>query len=117
MGAGEQELPEHPEAATPRRMITLTIIVETHPDKVDDFVRFLTEEAADVLALEPGCQRFEISRSVEQANLFTLFEVYDDMAALEAHRLTPHYLLFQQRAKEHGLVANKTSVLGEPVAF
>jgi (4S)-4-hydroxy-5-phosphonooxypentane-2,3-dione isomerase len=98
-------------------MISLTIIVEAAADRVDDFIKYLTEEARDALDKEPGCRRFEISRSSEQPHVFALFEVYDDMAALEAHRQTAHYLLFQERVKEHGLIAGKTLVLGDLLEF
>jgi len=37
------------------------------------------------------------------------------MAALEAHRLTPHFILFQERVKEFDLVVGKSSVLGEVI--
>jgi autoinducer 2-degrading protein len=96
-------------------MISLLITVEVNPDRVEDFVRFITEEAADAVANEPGCRQFTVSRSVETANVFTLAEFYDDMAALEAHRLTPHFVLFQERVKEFNLIVGKTAVLGEVI--
>ncbi len=96
-------------------MVSLVIIVEAAPERVDEFVKFITEEARDVMAHEPGCKQFLVSRSKEQANVFTLAEFYDDHAALEAHRRTPHFLLFQERVKEFGLIANKTPVLGEVI--
>lgn len=93
-------------------MISLLVTVEIHPDRVDEFVRYITEEAADARTKEPGCRRFEISRSVDKPNLFTLTEAYDDLAALEAHRATPHFLLFRERA-DSGLILSKQSVCGE----
>jgi autoinducer 2-degrading protein len=96
-------------------MISLLITVEVNPERVDDFARFITEEAADCVAKEPGCRQFTVSRSVDQPNVFTLAEFYDDMAALEAHRLTPHFLLFQERVKEFDLVVGKSVVLGEVI--
>lgn len=104
--AGEDTLPP---------MISLLITVEVNPERVDDFARFITEEAADCVANEPGCRQFTVSRSVEKPNVFTLAEFYDDMAALEAHRLTPHFILFQERVKEFDLVVGKSSVLGEVI--
>ena len=94
-------------------MISLLITLEIDPAGVADFVKFITEEAADALAHEPGCHRFEISRSLEQPNVFTLAELYADQAALDAHRLTPHFLLFKKRATAAGFVLRKTAVLGE----
>lgn len=96
-------------------MISLIIIVEAAEGKAEDFLKYLTEEAADVIAHEPGCKQFLISRSKEDANVFILAEFYDDDAALEYHRQTPHFLLFQERVKEHGLIANKNPVLGDVV--
>lgn len=96
-------------------MISLVIIVEAAPERAEDFARFIAEEAADSVANEPGCRQFTVSRSIEQANIFTLAEFYDDQAALEAHRLTPHFVLFQDRVKEFDLVVSKTVVLGEVI--
>ncbi len=96
-------------------MISLLITVEIAPDTVPDFVKYITEEAADALAHEPGCHRFEVSRSLEQPNVFTLAELYTDQAALDAHRLTPHFLLFKERATAGGFIVKKTAVLGEVI--
>jgi len=95
-------------------MISLVVTVEVHPDRVDEFLRYIKEEAADVRALEPGNRRFEICRSAEKANQFWLVEAYDDLAALEHHRTTPHFLLFRQRSAD-GLIVNKTSYLGDVI--
>lgn len=96
-------------------MISLVIIVEAAEGKADLFAEYITDEARDVMADEPGCRAFVVSRSLENPHTFTLAEVYDDQAALDQHRLTPHFLLFQERAREHGLVAKKTLVLGDVI--
>ncbi len=96
-------------------MISLIIIVEAAPGKAGDFLKFLTEEAADVIKHESGCRQFTVSQSVERPEVFTLAEFYDDEAALDAHRLTPHFILFQERVKEFGLISEKTAVLGKVV--
>ena len=96
-------------------MISLVIIVEVAEGKADLFAEYITEEARDVMADEPGCRSFVVSRSAEDPHTFTLAEVYDDQAALDQHRLTPHFLLFQERAREHGLIAKKTPVLGDVI--
>ncbi len=95
-------------------MISLLITVEVDPSRVDEFISYITEEAADALKDEPGCRGFTISQSDESCHVFTLAEFYDDMAALEAHRLTPHFLLFQQRAGD-GLITKKTGVVGNVI--
>jgi quinol monooxygenase YgiN len=62
-----------------------------------------------------GCRSFVVSRSIEEPHTFTLAEVYDDQAALDRHTLTPHFLLFQERVREHGLIAKKTPVLSDVI--
>lgn len=96
------------------RMISLLVTLEIAPDRVDEFLAYIKEEAADARAKEPGCRRFEISRSVDRPNVFTLTEGYDDLAALEAHRQTPHFLLFRERV-DGGLILSKSSVCGEVI--
>lgn len=96
-------------------MTSLIVTLEVNPARVDDFIRFMTEAATDARTKEPGCRRFEVARLTEQPNVFTLAELYDDMAALEHHRQTPHFQLFAQRAKEHDLIVSKTSALGEVI--
>jgi len=96
-------------------MVSLIIIVEAAEGKAEMFSKFITEEAREVIAHEPGCLHFFVSRCLENKNLFTLAEVYEDQAALDYHRQTPHFLLFQERVKEHGLMASKTPVLGDVI--
>lgn len=96
-------------------MVSLVIIIEAAFGKAEDFQRYLTEEAADVIAHEPGCVQFTISRARENSHLFTLAERYVDEAALEAHRKTTHFILFQQRVKDFGLISRKTPVVGDVV--
>lgn len=96
-------------------MTSLIVTVEVNPAHVDDFIRFITEAASDARTKEPGCRRFEVARLTGQPNVFTLAELYDDMAALEHHRGTPHFQLFAQRAKELGIIISKISSLGEVI--
>jgi quinol monooxygenase YgiN len=44
-----------------------------------------------VKANEPGCTLYHANRSPENRDLFLLYEHYTDQAALEAHRVTPHF--------------------------
>ena len=56
------------------------------------------DEVAAVLALhrpktaaEPGCRAFLVNRSQEDGDRFVLYEQYDDEAAFQAHRESPHF--------------------------
>ena len=40
---------------------------------------------------EPGCRQYVFHQCIEEPNRFLIYEVYDDQAALETHRATPHF--------------------------
>jgi autoinducer 2-degrading protein len=97
-------------------MTSLIVTIETPPDRVEEFTGYITEAAHDARTLEPGCRRFEVSQLTDRPNVFTLAELYDNYAALEAHRLTPHFLKLKQRLEAGNLVVSKQSALGEVIS-
>ena len=46
---------------------------------------------------EPGCRLFQAHQSLSDSRRFFLYELYDDEAALKAHRETPHFDAYVQR--------------------
>jgi quinol monooxygenase YgiN len=40
---------------------------------------------------EPGCLEYRVSRSLEDARTFVLYEEYEDAAAFQAHRDSEHF--------------------------
>ena len=90
-------------------MTSLVVYVEFEiaPDKVDDFFRIVCVNAAASARDEPGCQRFDVMRDQDPArkNVVTLYEIYDDEAAFDAHRRTPHYKVFSDAIE--GMVTGK----------
>jgi quinol monooxygenase YgiN len=58
---------------------------------------FLTEcskDATSSMKDEKGCRSFEVLNSEEDANVIVLYEIYDDKAAFDTHRETPHFAVF-----------------------
>lgn len=51
----------------------------------------LNRMAPLVKAGEPGCKLYHANRSTENRDIFLLYEHYADQAALDAHRVTPHF--------------------------
>lgn len=45
-------------------------------------------------AAEPGCRTYEFSTLLADPLTFRLFEVWDDLQALNAHFQTPHFAAF-----------------------
>jgi quinol monooxygenase YgiN len=40
---------------------------------------------------EPGCRTYQVHRSKSDPRRFFLYELYDDQAAVDAHRASPHF--------------------------
>jgi quinol monooxygenase YgiN len=50
---------------------------------------------------EPGCRRYDLYRNRGAGPLFTLFEIYDDFAAIEHHRSAAHYKHYRANIEQH----------------
>jgi len=68
------------------------------PTDREAFLAAITENGA-AAAKEPGCKRFDILNLASDPNHFFLYEVYDNEAALKAHRETDHFKKFAAAAK------------------
>lgn len=72
-------------------MIVLVAKYHVKPGNGDTIQAALTRMAPLVKAGEPGCKLYHAARSVDNPDLFLLYEHYVDEAALAAHRATPHF--------------------------
>ena len=75
-------------------MYILYVEIFVKPEYVDAFIDVIRANHLGSIA-EPGNIRFDVARSTEDPTTFVLWEAYQDEAALEAHRATPHYLAFR----------------------
>lgn len=53
----------------------------------------LTEESRK----EPGCAMYQVHRHRTEPRRFFIYEQYKDDAALESHRVSPHFLQFAKK--------------------
>lgn len=60
------------------------------PDQMAKFVELVKENGAAAVK-EPGCRVFNITVLASNPNHVFLYEVYDNEAALTAHRATDHF--------------------------
>ncbi|MGR9466413.1 putative quinol monooxygenase [Rhizobium leguminosarum] len=60
------------------------------PDSGAAFERAFAVQAAAVQANEPGNRLYELFKSTTLSDSYTLVEIYEDDAALQAHRASPH---------------------------
>lgn len=57
----------------------------------EDVVRDCLERLAAASREEPGCRFYQPCQDPADARSFLVFEIYDDEAACEAHRDSPHF--------------------------
>jgi quinol monooxygenase YgiN len=46
---------------------------------------------------EPGCVTFDVARGIDDRNVFFLYEIWRDQAALDAHYQTEHFQTYGVR--------------------
>jgi (4S)-4-hydroxy-5-phosphonooxypentane-2,3-dione isomerase len=56
-------------------------------EKCKTYLRLLAEHSSN----EPGCLMYFGHQSIEDPRKFLIYERYQDQAALEAHRNSPHF--------------------------
>ena len=84
------------------------------PDQMDKFLAAIKENGAASVK-EPGCRRFDIVVDAKNPNHVFLFEVYDNEAALTAHRNTEHFKKYM--AETGKMVTGRNVRAMTPVAF
>ena len=70
---------------------------EVKPEARDRFLELVIIDASQSVAKEPGCRQFDVTVDRERPNRVVLYEVYDDEAAFDAHRETPHLKTFREQ--------------------
>ena len=95
-------------------MITVSVILQVDPTRVDYFLECIKEQAAGSNT-EPGCRRFVVSQKLDDPAVFTFQEEFIDEAALQAHYETAHFARWKERTGD-GLIVSRTSARGRIVA-
>jgi autoinducer 2-degrading protein len=76
-----------------------TAHLQVRPEAVERFKARLARHSQTSVAAEPGCHSFVVHQAKDDPTLFLLIETYADEAALEAHRVSSHYLAFREDVK------------------
>ncbi len=82
----------------PMNRFALLVTVRVHPGRAEAFLQKIREAAATAVREEEHCLRFDVAQDESDPNLFVLFEVYTDAAALAHHHATAHFITFQAQA-------------------
>lgn len=79
-------------------MIALIVNLQVHPDRLQQFLEAIKENATRTFEDEPGCRYFDVTQDVKDPHRFVFYELYDDEAAIEAHRKAPHFAKWREAA-------------------
>jgi quinol monooxygenase YgiN len=75
-------------------MYVVTAIFQVEARDADAFLARVRRQAADSLAAEPACHRFDVCIDPSRPGRVLLYELYDDRAAFDAHLESPHFRAF-----------------------
>ena len=75
------------------------------PSEMPKYLEAIKENAANAVK-EPGCREFNVTVLGSNPNHVFLYEVYDNEAALEAHRQTEHFKKYAATTKN--MVADRS---------
>ena len=84
------------------------------PSEMPKFLEAIKENAANAVK-EPGCREFNITVLANNPNHVFLYEVYDNEAALNAHRQTEHFKKYQ--AATANMIADRNVRAMSLIAF
>ena len=87
-------------------MFVVCVEFEIESGQTDVFLAAVRTNAERSFNQEVGCQQFDVCQDRQSPNSVFLYEVYDDEAAFETHKLTLHYDAFNQAMG--GMVMNKS---------
>lgn len=71
-------------------MLVVTVHFKVLPDKVSEFRKAIQYQARSSRENESGCRQFDVSTSPDDPTQFFVYEIYDDEAAFEVHKNSPH---------------------------
>jgi len=60
---------------------------------------------------EPGCRVYQAYRDPAEPRVFHIFEIYDDEAAVEAHRAAPHFKVWREAAAKYVVPGSQVNTL------
>ena len=80
-------------------MYCIHVYIRIKPECLDAFIEATIDNASNSNK-EPGCHRFDMYQRKDDPYRFELVEVYEDEAAIEAHRNSEHYARWQSVAND-----------------
>ena len=79
-------------------MLAMWVKVRVKPELRQRFLEAIEVDALGSERDEPGCLRFNVLQDSADPNVYYFLEIYQDEAAVEAHRTMPHYAVWRAAA-------------------
>ena len=79
--------------------VASAVDLEIAPEHLEKFLAALKENGAATIK-EPGCRRYDILQSASNPNQIFIYEVYENAAAVQAHRAAEHFKKYQAVTKD-----------------
>ena len=76
------------------RYAVSAVDLEIAPDQIEAFIAALKENAAATIR-EPGCRQYDVLQSPANPHQIFIYEVYENGAAVDAHRASAHFKKYQ----------------------
>jgi autoinducer 2-degrading protein len=80
-------------------MYCIHVYIQVKPECITDFIEATIDNASNSNQ-EPGCHRFDVLRRNDAPDRFELVEIYENEAAIDAHRKSAHYARWQSVAND-----------------
>lgn len=81
-------------------MYAVCVTFDIRPDAFAAFVLRIQRQAADSLALEPGCHHFDVWTDDVRTSAVYLYEFYTDRRAFEDHLASSHFKDFERETQD-----------------
>lgn len=78
----------------------IAVTFRIKPEFIEAFRKRVLQQASDSVEREPGCHQFDVLVDPTDPEIVFLYETYSDGAAFGAHKLTPHFLDFDQQVSD-----------------
>jgi quinol monooxygenase YgiN len=108
--AASHPAPRYAKGLSMANVLTIVAKIRAAAGKSDALAALLVEQAAVVRSAEPGCLLYRPHRSAKDPDLFLVYEMYADDAALDAHRKAPHLVAFRERREREGLTEGPVEI-------
>jgi (4S)-4-hydroxy-5-phosphonooxypentane-2,3-dione isomerase len=72
----------------------IVVVFKIKPERLNDFLPRVRQQAMDSLRLEEGCKQFDVLVDEADPNTIVLYETYVDSPAFADHHQTQHFADF-----------------------